>query len=379
MAASYAAKYVDASTLTPSGSSVHISWKACVFDNRIVWELRRIAHSLGWSEMLCRLVKRHKAAWQTALSHFGLAYESEIVESHRSVAARGQRGAGTNQDGIDCAMVEYCVSTTAATVILLQCCMTRHKKQDREVALHVLALWFSTAIAGEAAAAMISEPPPADLCEQCEARIQGCGECSHMRSVVDAADMNSGGAPQTSLARHLVHCYSFAAGGCPALLGWLRNRVFAIADKFREHMDDIGQADPLKAMHPRAAKRRMRVDSDFKEAVVATVVQLKRSRTSSAWLRAQGEFTSNLAAPWTEKSLCASLSASWFAFREGQVFSVAGDCSRIGKPAEETYVAAIFCPDVQRAVWAVPQVLLDRKGHWQNARPPPGRKSTGRK
>lgn len=133
---------------------------------------------------------------------------------------------------------------------------------------------------------------------------------------------------------------------------------------FHERMDDIGQADPLKALHPMGSKRKMRVDSDFKEAVVSTVVQLKRSRTSSAWLRAQGEFSDKLAAPWTEKSLCASLSASWFAFRDGHIFPVAGDCSRIGKPAEETYVAAIFCPDVQRAAWAaVPQVLVERQTH----------------
>lgn len=163
MAKEYTAKYIDASTLTPSGSSVHISWKACVFGDRIVWELRRITQSLGWSEMLCRLVKRHRASWRTALSHFGLSYDSEIFESQPAASARGRSepGAGPGESGA--AMIEYGITTSAAIVILLQCCMSRQRKQDREAALHVLALWFSTAIAGEAAAAMITEAPPSDF------------------------------------------------------------------------------------------------------------------------------------------------------------------------------------------------------------------------
>lgn len=355
MSQGYAAKYFESTSLTSMGATVCLSWKAMLFRSRILWELRRVAHSLGWMEKLCKSVKRQRAAWSTALEVFGLSYEQHIVESQKAATARGVASLpAPSADDSEC-MVEYAVSTAGLAVILLHTCVSRHAKKDREVALHVFAMWFSMVISGARAKELASHDISADLQDQCQSKPHGHDSCSHIRSWSKACAGAGESPPQMLLVKTLVRAYTLSAGGCPALQGWLRQRLAVICEEFSGCMDGVGESDPLKAMHLRGAKRRLRVDKDFKEAVVSTVIRCKRSRTSAAWLRAQGEFHDNLAAAWTEKSLCETLSASRFAFSQGQVFSIAGDCSRVGKPAEETYLAAAYCVDTKLAVWLIPQ------------------------
>jgi len=83
----------------------------------------------------------------------------------------------------------------------------------------------------------------------------------------------------------------------------------------------------------------LRIDEDVKKACTVTLLNSRQIRGSSDFLRSTGgAATSSSGRSWEHDHVCRAQASALIAFEGWRLVRIALDGSRVGKPAEETYV-----------------------------------------
>lgn len=142
---------------------------------------------------------------------------------------------------------------------------------------------------------------------------------------------------------------------CGAAARWKREVAIVIAEAIDEAVADRPCSDPLDIKHLRAKSKKRRTDIDFEMAVVRRLQVESRASSSASFARARNDISDKTATCFDEASLRWHISSGWMSFVSCQRFALAFDASRLGEPAEETEVYALWSPCNGKAIYLAPQ------------------------
>jgi hypothetical protein len=348
-------RYLSAAGLHADGGAQGLTWKAWHYqDGHVMWELRRILKDIGYANQEpWQVIRDQKEMWALALERCGVPWDTSFKASRYSALSQG---AASHDEKV---RDEASVSTQALTCLLPFWYNYRRRRADQAVTALCAGLFFGKLLSPDTAKGIMTVAPV--TYGLCGGKADEHGKCCHMRSWHEAAAAY-GEAPQHILSKLLLLAWPFL-DACPAILCKFKSMVKEIAPCVEAGLEEATHSDPMKADHleGRGPKRR-RYDEDFKHCVVATCLEKKRARTSAAFLKATASAAESNATGWVETDLAHAIAASRLDCRPvGAVMAIA-DCTRIGKPAEETLCIVVWTGHSDKCAILPPQAISFRMG-----------------
>ena len=235
----------------------------------------------------------------------------------------------------------------------------------------ILELFFEKLVAAEYLGQCLATNIPIDLASNCS-EFDG-QTCCHMRNVTQMTRMRDR-APQQKLnvvwkSLHLVvqDCATAVHIACDMVKDLAKNMSEMIPKAaFTE------DASKLTAVTMQARSKKRRIDEDFKNHVVATMVQSGRSRNTRACLRSAAVCSDKIALVWEHKRMLKYQSEGWSMCENGiRAISVAIDGKRIGQPAEETETYACWVWPQNKSLWLpIQEFIIVSLLNWHPLPPP---------
>jgi hypothetical protein len=148
---------------------------------------------------------------------------------------------------------------------------------------------------------------------------------------------------------------------CASLRQVLKRLVLKVADECRANITDTGEPTigQLRENVLRGTKRSLRVDSDFKRAVIKKVASSDRMSIMQIDGR-DGEACCRDTIHWLSEHLQSYIANMHATFSKVKSLTLTPDASRLGNPAEDMLVYPAFSADLNRGAWLVPQVTSRR-------------------
>eukprot|EP00971_Amphidinium_carterae_P298760 5935641-Amphidinium_carterae.1 len=128
------------------------------------------------------------------------------------------------------------------------------------------------------------------------------------------------------------------ANVCPAMEPMLRSVVARLSESIDTALAREDRAEQIRGttlLRNAGSNKRLRIDEDLKAFLAVGQTQSKQSRSSAEAVRTSGIYHGDV--PGNT--------------RDWSIVSIAYDSKRLGKPAEETVVYAIYSPESGLAAW----------------------------
>ena len=295
-------------------------------------------------------VKDQKPLWAAAFGQAGLDVDEHIKSS-------GKHPTAHELPMDDKTKEEFSISTQGLLCPTQFWHDFRRGKSDRDLVRSCLDIFLGQVFSpGEATATCEVEGSHCSLCQ--ERVVIESGMCCHMQDWhAAAAEASQGVAPQRGLTSVIL-----AAGPrlhlCPAWGAHATACCSGTADFIEASLDSRSHSNPMKTKHMEGKTKRMRYDEDFKHCVAAKCLEEKKARSSGAYLKAHGSAPVTNVPHWVEADLCNYTGACRLAFQRASAVCVAADCTRIGKPAEETLRIVAWSPEIDRRAILPPQACF---------------------
>lgn len=180
-------------------------------------------------------------------------------------------------------------------------------------------------------------------------------ECQHLAEVRVALTGHTTKNSHQCIAEGLSKCWGLT-GSCKVCRGMLSGMVSDLSDAIALHLAATASADALSAMHLAGAKRRRRMDEDYRQALLSQVVSKGLALNTAAYARAVQDVNAKTAASWDRRFLGWYQAAGFRAFTNSKGISLATDACRVGQPGQEMLLTAIFDGDRNVGMWLPPQV-----------------------
>ena len=132
---------------------------------------------------------------------------------------------------------------------------------------------------------------------------------------------------------------------CKACQAWTRAAAAQLVDSVDDSFDHAGTVtDPTKMRHHLCGKsgQKRRYDEDFKRAVSSEILVKKRAVSITSFAHATDQLNYNTAMSWDHDSLSWYQAAMWANMDTVKDISITMDASRIGQPALDLMMYAVF-------------------------------------
>lgn len=227
-------------------------------------------------------------------------------------------------------------------------CKLANPKDDRSRSLAVAKAIFCELLSPQQASGLAE-----DMLQISAEDIARCSEflgdrpCRHVSQGLVPVDVEET-RPQGALAHSLV-ALAAAAVACAALRGWLNlllgslEHMMVASINANEYSSDMLQVALLQGR-----SKRLRLDEDYIAAVHSAVAE-GRARCAGALVRAGGGLAVSSANNLPGRWLSQYQAAGFLTFTSGDL-SLAMDGSRVGNPAQENEVLAVWSPIFDRGM-----------------------------
>eukprot|EP00971_Amphidinium_carterae_P352444 6492597-Amphidinium_carterae.7 len=354
---------------TESGHAVDAEQKAWVHaSGRVLWELRRYCSAylprrqkLNLSHYL-RDNKGNLRVWFETVGAVDALMESQHAVKDRDGQLHSYHHA------------EYSISTRGVIAMLLGSAVYRRVAAEKQLCFHVLvglfratnpvqvldratidAIHFTVDVKSKVITWKAVREHGLRHCHLCRIGASGVF-CSHMQEVLDEYASYDASSFHVAWARVLQRLFE-SANMCSAMLPVLQALAAELSKAIDESVSREEAARSIRGtelLTNPASKKRLRIDEDFKQFIAVDQAQTKQARSSADATRSSGIYhglvTGN-AREWTVQRVQAKVLAAKTQFQGEGVLSLAFDSKRLGKPAEETAVYALFSPSSGAAAW----------------------------
>ena len=274
------AHWIDFSGQDNNGKHVLFAWKAWRYsngdENMAAWEARRVATSLlgSASGTINRLVRKLFEAWEPYLVALSKDPAEHLFRSQRSEVFRVRRGcAKTSAELEPFLRGEWSASTCGIIIGLLHESVKRKKHDQRKKALAVMESWFRVFMNPDTEPALdFGEVWSPNVVELCKSGDPHRLTCRHARQPFQkppaSAFVNQLIEIMVKLFNSMLVCEACAA----ALLALVNFCARCIDD----NLEAASKIDALKQPLLRGAKRKLRLDEDYKVYMMETLVSRRR-------------------------------------------------------------------------------------------------------
>lgn len=329
--------------LLPDGRSRPWSWKAARAEgeasSEVMWELRRLAETFapddplaGSIELRRRGVPRAKQLWSQFEGEAGPAFSANhwSLAEHNTAADSDTRG-------------EFQVKTRPKLLLLVAGAQPGVRRGESrvvaEAALHAFCEQMLPSDVRDALAVELNFTTGEGLV--CDGSSGArAGTCRHelcVRHELGAA-FEQEESPQRCVTKLLQSCARLSVG-CVVAGHWLRGLLTSVAELIDNRPVGMVVCDPLTTpLTMTGPSKKRRIDEDTREAVSKTMRAEGRARTVGDWSRftcTAGSTTQR----WVKNEQAESLASMW-----GAPVSLAADASRLGEPAKEYLLSALWHP-----------------------------------
>jgi hypothetical protein len=325
---------------------------------RSLWEFRLLLKALlpivFSSIEVGEWIRARKVKLSQTFDGLGLQWDEEFVPPRKSVKMI---------DITDDIAQDAQLTTSGVVAFLLYCMGHLRSSVDKLRARRVLCGFF----ARFQSPAMVNLIRPERISEDVRRRCPGFsdadGACLHLKGVIEALGMTDT-AGATQLAAFLWDCMPLAKQ-CATMLvcvsvclgsisEYITNALLAGPDDFdASYCASSAYQDSMKTKSGNARS----TDADYKHHVL-DMVKNKRAPTASAVIRANSGPGQKHANELEEKDCAAFAATMKLSLVNPAVLGVAFDCSRLGNPADEVLLQALFEPNKRLGGWCAPQAIL---------------------
>jgi len=350
--------WVSANAVTTHGLPVAFTWKAWVHtgdDDPVWWQLDPIFKSLDLcqgKELMADWLRKRLPAYDVDWEAANLTRELAYQPSRKSQEAKA-KSAGTAVAGPPCQHASHTMSTPGLLVFLRKCTVfLRGESKVRAAA--VLNGWMQLLL--PATCAEGAGPAQHPHAQRCDLDPQD-GICCHLRQCTSQSRLKP--TPQEQCCELSYQLYS-ASPACEAAKAYDAALVETFAGQMNASLPSFAcTSDPVVGaklnveLGPQA--RPYSIDEDYKRTIVEDTLKCKRARTGGQAMQADRLADPPTANKWNESAIVLQQSSAFIQFKATQTLSIVGDASRIGNPAENCEVMAVWSPEVNAAVWLPPQ------------------------
>ena len=314
-----------------------------------------LAEQRSWQTRKHKFVLVHLPRWQSWWASSGVLGEEAITFAPSEYAQREKAA----RDAVAFTALpfthqEYVVSMRGAITILLHACaFNPHSQAKRLAAKQTLRAMLFAGLPTQMDA-LRQRVLPHEALGHCSVGADANGICAHLQD--SWAALGDGDAINVDvLVSFLAHC-SIQEAACPATRQALRTAVAFLTETLKSAVLEKGTGDValLRTDDPTRVNKWRRIDEDVRGHVVRHGVVTAGS--SSAYLRSLGGASAKSGSRWEEKELLCAQSAAWLTAASARCLHVAVDGRRLGAPAKEHEVYAVYEPTTNVAWWCQPVV-----------------------
>lgn len=342
-------RVIDGASVT----DVPVKW--CMAGDTVQWELRSpFRYILGKPLVrVAQLVRVSLAPCWRFLQQSGCDEENLVRHSHKSASAQRD----DDLEGLD---KEFTASGTGFVGMLAWMCQCRRLHAEQVRANNLLVSFLRHFINDPRAVLQLCKQVPHAIRVQCRAGVDERSDmCTHVTSF--GRRVSTGGQDvdeHERVAQWLVaFVETLTETPCRALGSCFRHMIDGVSAAVVRYID--GRAAPsIKELEQNVLEgpvRKLRVDTDFKLAVLSKVAKKDRMMITSV-LSDYGDATTAQTAHWLTEYLHSYVMAMHQRFAEARSITLTPDASRLGNPAEETVVYPIYAADLGVGGWCAPQV-----------------------
>lgn len=325
------------------------------YDGQVYWELRRFLLALNSGRKCIQPRELYRKQEQTLLAYFedgGLDPDIHMLPSARGYRVSLAAGKPRLVDSEPFIRNERMVSTQGLLLALLAWCSLKKKKEDKSLGSAILECWVSALCDVQQCVDLdlpaIAPGAPGDCGYQ-----QVSGTCRHH---VMVPPLRNAGTARHDVVKYLIDI-SASCTVCPVNAHILRCILEPLAEAMAATLPTVAEQDALKRQHLQSHVRKMRIDEDYKHQV-ATRVRAGRARSGGDVTAVDSQMSRDTARGFAHLDIERLLAEQWNLY-DGQqisgVVSIVEDAARLGNPAEETTVYAMWHERGQHGFWLVPQ------------------------
>ena len=352
-----AAFFMDDRVVASSGQFAHLQLKAWHHEPIVLWELRRLFLSFGFS--LKQGAHRHMSDLKSALEAFmmqlGFDVASVFNYSRTQLFCQNKPPNMFTHD-------EATISTLGLLSAMVHWACHRRSRDDKKLAVALLELVLHAFLPADHPALVISMSMPEEFFGLCDNRpaglrmlmdpAMGCVHCQLHGPKIAARLLDPpAGAPRVA---HTLQEFGDMAD-CPSFAAWLGRLLAGLA----KHIDGIFPGERMNSdvlLHGRLDEiGKRRLDEDLKRAISNDVSKMRKV-SGADYCRATGVATEGQVAGFDQKSLREQLCADVANFQKAKVVSVAMDAARLGEPKKDICCYHLFAQDLGVGTWLTPQV-----------------------
>lgn len=364
---SYTPVYFESQLSDGTVSRILFKAKALVYTcGRTFWELRRVLlafHHDIKNIKVCKLVKQHAPGWQLLCGQLGFDWKVHFRASARALRAcvddRGEMQDRPMEVVDEYTRDEAVVSTEALVAILANWACFRRSVKDRELGKDFLVKLFARVLTPE----QILAYPLADAATDARAHCvvpEGAVCCMHLSPIDFGWAARRRGDAHAALVALLLALASHSSV-CEAARCIASGLIRWVGVDMHKSLPSAGDDDATKQPHLHGAKRKMRVDEDYKVAKMVRSTTSGQTATSAQALAADRDFAhESMGRFWAEQHLSRHVAKLW-SLTDGRhlsgVHCIVEDGTRLGSPAEETQIYGYYNFSARAGGWLLAQVV----------------------
>ena len=361
----FTAYSVPLAAALPSSQLLEGEYKAWKYNSGLVtWELRRPLQILFGEGQAAfephRMTRKDKGVWKTIFEQWGFDFEEHFLPSARSDSTTAQHAeqagdappaaVAAGQQRQSAIRQETSVSTELLLVLHIFWASTRRSRESKERVEAMLVAFLTKLVPPQLMDKINLQGFLDASAAECDAQTP-LGICMHMAGLHARCQKQP---PQSSVHAHEKDKYLMLGAmvsQCPAAKLVGHAALAALADAVGHHIDVAGCPDVTKFAALHGAKKRRRVDEDYKHHLTAVAVNTGRASTAAAAASARGEAESS-SRRWCQQDIETYLARSWLSFQQPSgVHSITEDGARFGQPAQETQIYAFWAASSNMSAW----------------------------
>ena len=350
---------LEGNIATDAGHIYRMDLKAWTDDERVSWEVRRLLQQQLVAEYSGHIdysswLSHNKKNISEFFGRFLIDYKQHVFPSRLA----WQRGESSEARMLK---AEYSASTSACVALQMWFMCTKRKAEQRLRAkcflkaqmIHVHTIMFDCLELNwlQEFSDMIGDQ--AFLCDEGQDCVH-IVDMKHRMQIIRESGLSTPVELVEVLQLSGVHKHT----DCKALMHAQCDLMAAVCMVIDEAINaNLFEIDPLdlKRMSDPKSKRR-RLDEDFKRAVVTKAKEEGRAQSGAHFLRAEGSSAFRLAQRWQVFEMLYHQSAGWRSFAHAKCIGLVSDAARLGDPAEEALVCALWAAGGSGSVVLPPQV-----------------------
>lgn len=306
-------------------------------------------------------VCQNKPLFKVLLTHIGAAELEGHLTSSRLASRRADAAVGTG----DFAKESYCMSAVALLLLLSWYALAKRAHHAKAKSKALLLVWLRAGLRSGAGFEEVFMDTMEGATELCDESAGQQGVCCHASSFLEEVMRAPAGDPDDlqNVLNTLLKLLATSHIECPALSFARSGLIKDVAKRFEGGCCDDRFLAKVGDLMPEGDAKRRKIDADFKQTIVNEVLQERRCKSGAAALRVMGGVDDSLARRWEAKEMSAYQLTAVRISKGIRQISISSDAARLGEPAEETVLFAMWLPQAEFGVMGVPQALPETECH----------------